>query len=416
MKVLVLNSGSSSLKYQLIDMDSEDVLEKGNYERIGGDSMLTHKVNGGTYQFNHPVLNHEEALKVVLELLTDSELGAIYSIEEIDAVGHRVVSGGDVLNHSMLVTEDVLEKLGECIGFAPIHNPAAIAGINACIDLIPTVPNVITFDTSFHSTLKSPQYIFPIPYEYYEKYHLRRYGAHGMSHSYVSSRLAELKGVPLESLKVISCHLGQGASICAIKDGKSIDTSMGYTPVAGIPMGSRSGDLDPSVVTFLMDKEHLSPSEMEDILNKESGVYGISKKVSKDFRDVESKVFKDNPNHEIRENPYKEDKDYNCDLAIEIFLYNIAKTIASYTVPLEGCDCIIFTAGIGERGIEDRQLICKKLEYMGVKLDLEKNNSKNIEGKISTPDSKIEVWVIPTNEELAIARDTKRIVEQSIGR
>ena len=395
MIILVLNSGSSSLKYQLIDTKTKEVLAKGNFERIGQrNAFLTHKLGDQKHKFELDVEDHEMALNIIISKLTSKSCGVISGIDRIDAIGHRVVHGGDKFRSSMLVNEEVLKTIEECIPLAPLHNPSAIAGIKACMEIMPEKPNVVAFDTAFHQTIPEERYIYPIPYKYYEKYKIRKYGAHGMSHDYVSHRVATLKNVPIENLKIVNCHLGQGASICAICNGKSVDTSMGFTPLGGIPMGTRSGDLDPSVVTYIMDKENLTPQEMNTILNNKSGVFGVSE-VSVDFRDIEAEAEKG---------------DYNAKLAMDIFIYNVAQTIAKYAVAMQGIDVITFTAGVGEKGIEDREAICDQLKYFGVKLDKELNNHKNIEAKISTPDSKVEVWVIPTNEELLIAEDTEKII------
>ena len=395
MIILVLNSGSSSLKYQLIDTKTKEVLAKGNFERIGQrNAFLTHKVGDQKHKFELDVEDHEMALNIIISKLTSKSCGVISKIDKIDAIGHRVVHGGDKFRSSMLVNEEVLKTIEECIPLAPLHNPSAIAGIKACMEIMPEKPNVVAFDTAFHQTIPEERYIYPISYKYYEKYKIRKYGAHGMSHDYVSHRVATLKNIPIENLKIVNCHLGQGASICAICNGKSVDTSMGFTPLGGIPMGTRSGDLDPSVVTYIMDKENLTPQEMNTILNNKSGVFGVSE-VSVDFRDIEAEAEKG---------------DYNAKLAMDIFIYNVAQTIAKYAVAMQGIDVITFTAGVGEKGIEDREAICDQLKYFGVKLDKELNNHKNIEAKISTPDSKVEVWVIPTNEELLIAEDTEKII------
>ena len=398
MIILVLNSGSSSLKYQLINTETKELLAKGNFERIGQkNAFLTHKVGNEKHKFEQNVENHEMALNIIISKLTSKSCGVISGIDKIDSIGHRVVHGGDKFKSSMLVTDEVIKGLEECITLAPLHNPSAIAGIKACIEIMPDKPNVVAFDTAFHQTIPEERYIYPIPYKYYEKYKIRKYGAHGMSHNYVAHRVAKLKNVPIEDLKIVNCHLGQGASICAIQNGKSVDTSMGFTPLGGIPMGTRSGDLDPSVVTYLMDKEDITPEEMNDILNNKSGVFGVSE-VSVDFRDIEAEAAKG---------------DHNAKLAMDIFIYDVAQTIAKYAVAMQGIDVITFTAGVGEKGIEDREAICENLKCFGVKIDKELNNHKNIEAKISTPDSEIEVWVVPTNEELLIAEDTEKIVMSS---
>ena len=396
MKVLVINCGSSSLKYQLINMENEEVLAKGNYERIGqGNSFLTHKVNGEKYVLENPVDNHEQALEFMIEQLLSSEYGVISSLDEINAVGHRVPHGTDLFDKSVLITEEIKNLIASCTDLAPIHTPPILNGIKACEKVIPGKPMVAVFDTAFHQTISKEKYIYPVPYEYYEKYNMRKFGFHGTSHRFVSQRLAELMNKDIKDLKIVVCHLGQGASLCGVKDGKSVDTSMGFTPVSGIMMCARSGDLDPSIVTFLMKKEGFTPEEMEDVLNKKSGVLGISG-VSPDFRDIEKEA--DEGNKRAR-------------LAREAYCYNVAQYIAKYAVALNGIDAIAFTAGIGENQINIRKRICEHLEWMGVNIDLDANNSRGEDKEISTPDSKVKVWIVPTNEELVIARDTKQIVE-----
>ena len=396
MKILVLNSGSSSLKYQLIDMTNEEVIAKGNFERIGqGNSFLTHKVGEEKHLIECPVENHEAAIKVVLEQFTHPEYGVIKDLKEIDAVGHRLVHGGEKFASSVVITDDVIEKVKECIPLAPLHNPAGILGIEACKRLMPGVPMVGVFDTAFHQTMPKENYIYPIPYEYYEKYGIRRYGFHGTSHRFVSERAAELLGGQREDLKIVTCHLGQGASLAAIKGGKSLDTSMGLTPLAGIPMGTRCGDIDPAIVKYLMENENLSIGEVDTILNKKSGAFGISG-VSPDFRDIEIEAEKGNE---------------RASLALNNYNYLVAQYIAKYAVTLQGIDAIVFTAGIGENAGTTRKGICDKLAFMGVKIDEEKNKTRGQEIEISTPDSKIRVFVIPTNEELVIARDTMNLVK-----
>ena len=398
MKVLVLNSGSSSLKYQLIDMETEETLSSGYYERIGSDkAFLTHKVNGEKIKLEIPVQNHSEALKVVMDQLTSAEHGVISSLDEIDCIGHRIVHGGEKFNSSVLITDEVLKAVEECVDLAPLHNPAGILGVKACQTLMPGKPNVAVFDTAFHQTLPKERYIYPIPYEYYEKYGVRKYGFHGTSHMFVSHRVAEMIGKPIEELKIINCHLGQGASICAIQNGKSVETTMGLTPVAGIPMGSRSGDLDPSVVTFIMKKENMTAEDADTMLNKKSGLLGISG-VSADNRDIEGAMAEGNE---------------RAKLALDTYHYLIAVNVARCAVAMNGVDVITFTAGTGERGKESREEICKKLEFLGVKLDNEANYATFAqEAKISSPDSKVLVYVVPTNEELMIARETLRIVNK----
>ena len=396
MKILVLNCGSSSLKYQLMDMENEEVIAKGTYERIGMDgSFVTHKVNGEKHKVEHVTPNHEEAIKVVIDQLTNNQYGVIKSLKEIDAVGHRVVHGGEKINKSVIIDDEVIQVIKDCASLAPLHNPAGLLGIEACQKEMPGVPMVAVFDTAFHQTMPKAHYIYPIPYEYYEKYGVRKYGFHGTSHRYVSNRITELLGRPAEGLKVINCHIGQGASICAIKDGKCQDTSMGFTPLAGIAMGTRSGDLDPSIVTFLMEKENLSAEEINSILNKKSGLLGISG-ISADNRDILAAV---------------EEGNERAALAMEIYSYIIAQYIAKYAVTLNGVDVITFTGGVGERGPDERATICKQLEFLGVKLDEEANKVKAEEKEISSKDSKVKVWIVPTDEELMIARDTMNLVK-----
>lgn len=399
MKILVLNSGSSSLKYQLIDMEGEKVLAKGNYEKIGmAGSFVTHKANGEKYKYEREAKNHEEAISFVLEQFTDSEHGVISSLDEITAIGHRTVHGGEKFNKSVIIDDEVIEAIKECIPLAPLHNPAGLTGIEACMKVMPGKKNVAVFDTAFHQTIPEERYIYPIPYEYYEKYGVRKYGFHGTSHRYVSNRVAELVGKPVDNLKTIVCHLGQGASLCAVLNGKSVDTSMGFTPLAGIAMGTRSGDLDPSIVTFLMKKEGLTANEVENILNKKSGLLGISE-LSADNRDLLSSIENNDENAQ------------KCKIAMETYTYIIAQYIAKYAVALNGVDVIAFAGGVGERGPDERRMICEHLKWMGVELDNEANKVKAEEQEISTKDSKVKVWVVPTEEELMIARDTAELVK-----
>ncbi len=396
MKVLVLNCGSSSLKYQLINMETEEVLASGKYERIGEEeAFITHKVNGQKIEIKKPAYNHKEAIEFTLEQFTNPEYKVIDSLDEISAVGHRVVHGGEKITESVVITDEVIKIIEECTDLAPLHNPACILGIEACREVMPNKPMVGVFDTAFHSSIPKDKFIYPIPYEYYEKYGVRKYGFHGTSHMYVSQRLGEIENKSLEGTKIVTCHLGQGASICAVKDGKSIDTSMGLTPLAGLPMVTRSGDLDPSVVTFIMKKENLDAQTMEDILNKKSGLASISG-MAPDFRVIEDESNKGTERAKI---------------AIEQFNYSIASFIVKYAVAMKGIDYIIFTGGIGENQINIRKGICEKLEFMGVKLDLDENNMRGEEKVISTPDSKVKVYVIPTNEELMIAKETMRLVK-----
>ncbi len=397
MKILVVNCGSSSIKYQLIDMENESVMAKGYLEKIGlPDSFLTHKVNDEKYRIEELVNNHEEGIQLVLKQLTHPEYGVIKSLEEIGAVGHRVVHGGEKFSSSVLINDDVIEAMRECIPLAPLHNPAGITGIEACKKVLPNVPMVAVFDTAFHQTLPPKAYLYAIPYEYYEKYGIRKYGFHGTSHRFVAKRVAEIMNKPEEDLKIITCHLGQGGSLAAVDGGKSVDTSMGLTPLAGIPMGSRSGDIDPSIVTFLMKNENLTPDEMDTILNKKSGKLGISG-ISFDDRDIEKAASEGNE---------------RAKLAIDTFVYQVIGYIGRFASQMNGVDVITFAGGVGENGIEVREEICESLSYLGVKIDKEKNNCRGKEVEISTPDSKVKVFVIPTNEELMIARDTAEIVSK----
>ena len=400
MKILVINAGSSSLKYQLIDMDNESMVCKGNCERIGmPGGIFTHKTaDGRELHKNVNMLDHTAAFMQVKNALMDQEYGVIQSLDEVAAVGHRIVQGGAIFHESVLVTEKVIEDIESLIPLAPLHNKAHSQGIRACREVFgESVPEVVVFDTSFHATMPPKAYMFNVPYEYYEKYAVRRYGFHGTSHRYVSHRCAQLMGKDLKDLKMITCHLGNGSSITAIEKGKVIDTSMGLTPLDGFMMGSRTGTLDPSVVTFIMEKEHLTPREMDEILNKKSGLLGISG-VSSDDRDVTKAAAEGNQ---------------RAILAHDILTYQIAKFIGGYMVALGGCNSIVFTAGVGENQSHHRQVVCDYLSFLGLKIDPELNAQMVLgkEGKISTPDSTIEVWVIPTNEELVIARDTKALVE-----
>ena len=396
MKILVLNCGSSSLKYQLINMETEEVLASGKYERIGeAEAFITHKAMGKKVEIKKPAYDHKEAIEFTLAQLTNPEYKVIEDLNEIEAIGHRVVHGGEIFKESAIITDKVIEQIKECGEFAPLHNPAAALGMEACKKVMPGKPMVAVFDTTFHQTMKKEKYIYPIPYEYYEKYGVRKYGAHGTSHMYVSQRLAEILKKDINELKIVTCHLGQGASICAIEAGKSIDTSMGLTPLGGIPMVTRSGDLDPSVITYIMRKENISAEDMENILNKKSGLHAIAG-LAPDFREVESASYGDSERAKI---------------AIDKFNYEIAAFVAKYAVAMNGIDYIIFTGGIGENQINIRKGICEKLEFMGVKIDVEANNMRGEEKEISTSDSKIKVYVIPTNEELMIAKETQRLVK-----
>lgn len=395
MKILVLNSGSSSLKYQVINTETGEMLVKGNYERIGQlGAFLTHKVNGEKHKFEHPAKNHEEAVQFIMRRLTSENYGIFKSLDELEAIGHRVVHGGEKFKESVVITDEVIQEIKNNEELAPLHNPSAILGIEACKKVVPGKPMIAIFDTSFHQTISKEKYIYAIPYQYYEKYGIRKYGFHGTSHQYVANRVANLMKKDIKDLKIVNCHLGQGASICAIKDGKSVETSMGLTPLGGIPMGTRSGDLDPSVVTFLMKKEGWTAEEVENVLNKKSGVQGISG-LAPDFREIEAASYTDNE---------------RAFIAIEKFKYEIASYIAKYAVAMNGIDYIVFTGGVGENQINIRKGICEKLEFMGVKIDVDANNMRGEEKEISAPDSKIKVYVVPTNEELMIAKETARLV------
>ena len=400
MKILVINAGSSSLKYQLIDMDNEQVLAKGNCERIGMyGSFLGHKTSDGrSSRVEAPMPDHTAAFMLVKSALTDATVGVIKDLSEVSAIGHRVVQGGSRFSESILITDDVIKGIESLIPLAPLHNKAHVQAIRASIDVFGAdVPQVAVFDTAFHSTMPPKAYMYAVPYEYYEKYQVRRYGFHGTSHRYVSSEMARLLGKDIKDLKLITCHIGNGSSITAIDGGKVIDTSMGLTPLDGFMMGSRSGGLDPSVVTFIAEKENLSPSEISDILNKKSGLLGISG-VSSDDRDVAAA---------------EENGNERAALAHEMLYYQIAKYIGSYYVALGGCDGIVFTAGLGENQPRLREAVCKYLECIGVTLDAERNENAvhGVQGELSAKDSRVKVYLIATNEELVIARDTKAIVE-----
>ncbi|MBZ4665840.1 acetate kinase [Mahella sp.] len=398
MNILVINAGSSSLKYQLIDMTTEAVRAKGNVERIGLDgSVLKHQYNGnGKVEIKQDVQDHLEAFKLVIRAITDPEYGVIKDISEISAVGHRMVNGGERFIDPMLLTDEIIETMkNEVIEFAPLHNPGALMGMEACRKLMPDTPMVVVLDTEFFKTLPRYAYMYGLPYDVYTQYKIRRYGAHGTSHKYVSLRAAEMLGKQPEEIKLITCHLGNGSSVSAVSHGKAIDTSMGFTPLEGLIMGTRSGDLDPAVVTYLMEKEGMSPAEMNDYLNKESGILGISG-VSSDLRDVEDAAAAGNE---------------RAQLAMDMLCYRAKKYVGSYIAALNGVDALVFTAGIGENNATVRKGICQGLENLGVKLDLEKNKVRGIEADISAKDSNVRVLIVPTNEELMIARETKAIVE-----
>ena len=397
MKILVLNSGSSSLKYQLLDMENEKVLAKGNYERIGMEgSFVTHKVGSEKFKYERDAANHEEAISFVLEQFTDSEHGVISSLDEISAVGHRVVHGGEKYKSSVLINKDVKDYIKDCFKLAPLHNPANMIGIEACEELMPKTPMVAVFDTAFHGTMPEEAYLYTIPYDLYTKHGIRKYGFHGTSHKYVSQKVAEVMGKDIKDLKIVTCHLGNGASLAAIKNGVSVDTSMGFTPLEGVAMGTRSGSIDPAIVTFLMKEEGLSIDEVSDLLNKKSGVLGVSG-ISSDFRDIEDAAFKENV--------------HRAKLALAIFEYKVRATIGAYAAIMGGVDVIVFTAGVGENGPETRESILTGLEFLGVEVDKERNNVRGKVREISKEGCKVKAYVIPTNEELVIARDTVELVK-----
>lgn len=397
MKVLVINCGSSSLKYQLIDSDTEQALAAGICERIGiEDGIFKYEpVGGDKIVINKDMPDHEVAVRMVLDALVNAEYGVVKSLDEIDAIGHRVVHGGEKFASSVKIDDNVIDAITECNELAPLHNPANLIGIRACQSIMPGVPNVAVFDTAFHQTMPKKAYLYGLPIEYYDKYKIRRYGFHGTSHSYVSKRACEVIGLDPKNSKVIVCHLGGGASISAVKNGESVDTTMGLTPLEGLIMGTRSGDIDPAIISFIAHKENKNIDEIMNILNKESGVYGLSGGVSSDFRDLDKAS---NEGNELARQ------------AVEVFCYNAAKYIGAYIAVMNGVDAIIFTAGLGENDHVVRKQIMSYFEYMGVKVDEENNKKRSEEVMISTPDSKVKVYVIPTNEELAIARETVELL------
>ena len=397
MNVLVINAGSSSLKYQLLNPDTQEILAKGLCERIGIDGKFTYKPTGKTAVKAADVAmpTHSEAIQTVLNALVDKENGVIGSMAEIDAVGHRVVHGGEKFAKSVLITDEVMAAIEECNPLAPLHNPANIIGIRACQKLMPNTPMVAVFDTAFHQTMPPVAYTYALPYEYYEQDKVRRYGFHGTSHKYVAQRAAAMLGKPIEELKLISCHLGNGSSITAINGGKSVDTSMGFTPLAGLPMGTRAGDLDAGILQYLMNKHGMNIDEMLNVLNKKSGVEGVSH-ISSDFRDLENAEAEGNK---------------RAELALRVFDYAVKKYIGAYAAAMGGVDAVIFTAGVGENGPETRESACAGLEFMGIKIDPEKDKVRGKEMDVSTDDAKVRVLVIPTNEELMIAMDTAAIVK-----
>ena len=397
MKVLVINCGSSSLKYQLIDSDTEKALAAGICERIGiEDGIFKYEPAGGDkVVINKDMPDHEVAVRMVLDALVNPEYGVVKSLDEIDAIGHRVVHGGEKFASSVKIDDEVIKAIEECNELAPLHNPANLIGIKACQSIMPGVPNVAVFDTAFHQTMPKKAYLYGLPIEYYDKYKIRRYGFHGTSHSYVSKRACEVIGLDPKNSKIIVCHLGGGASISAVKNGQSVDTTMGLTPLEGLIMGTRSGDIDPAIIEFIAHKENKNIDEIMRILNKESGVYGLSGKVSSDFRDLDKAS---NEGNELAKQ------------AVEVFCYNAAKYIGAHIAVMNGVDAIIFTAGLGENDHVVRKQIMSYFEYMGVKIDEENNKKRSEEVMISTPDSKVKVYIIPTNEELAIARETVALI------
>lgn len=395
MKILVLNSGSSSIKYQLFNMEDESVLARGIVERIGiEDSFLEHEVNGDEVVIEEDIPNHSKGISLVVDALLDDNHGVLESMDEINAVGHRVVHGGEKFADSVKITDEVVEQMEDVSDLAPLHNPPNIAGIKVCQELMPDKPQVGVFDTAFHQSMPAEAYTYALPYEYYEKYGVRRYGFHGTSHRFVAKQAAEMMDKNYSDSKIITCHLGNGASVAAVKNGKSIDTSMGLTPLEGLVMGTRCGDIDPAIVPFLQEKEDLSSKEIDNIMNKESGLLGISG-VSNDSRDIQEAAAEGNQ---------------RAQLAADVFNYRVKKYIGAYTAAMGGVDAIVFTAGIGENAIEIREGILDGLEYLGFELDEESNNSRGKEVEISQPGSKTKVFVIPTNEELVIARDTAEIL------
>ena len=399
MKVLVINCGSSSLKYQLIDMVNEEALAQGLVERIGIEgSVLTQKVEGkDKYIVKEEMKDHKDAIRLVLEALVDENNGVIKSMDEISAVGHRVVHGGEKYKESVVINDEVKANIEECFKLAPLHNPANMIGIKACEELMPNTPMVAVFDTAFHGTMPEDAYLYALPYELYEKDGIRKYGFHGTSHKYVSQTCAEVMGRDIKDLKIITCHLGNGASLCAVKNGVSVDTSMGFTPLEGVAMGTRCGNIDPAIVTFLMKEEGLSVDEVNDLLNKKSGVLGISG-ISSDFRDIEDAAFNKG--------------NRRAQLALRIFEYKIRTTIGAYAAAMGGVDAIVFTAGVGENGTETREKCLEGLEFLGVEIDKEANNVRGKIREISKAGCNVKAFVIPTNEELVIARDTLELIKK----
>ena len=394
MKILVVNCGSSSLKFQLIDSETEEVAASGLCERIGLDGALIYKVNGDKIKQEIDLPDHEVAIKKVLDTLLDKEIGVLTSLDEIGAIGHRMVHGGEKFSSSVIINEEIIKQIETCNDLAPLHNPANLLGVRACQEVMPGVPNVVVFDTAFHQTMPSKAYLYALPKEYYEKYGVRRYGFHGTSHSFVSKRLAELAGLDINNSRMIICHIGSGASISAIKDGKSVDTSMGMTPLEGLMMGTRSGDMDPAIIEFICQKENITVQEMTTILNKKSGALGLSG-LSNDYRDLVEAAQGGNQ---------------DAINALDVMVYRVIKYIGAYYMALGGVDAIALTAGVGENNLELRAKIVEGLAAIGIKLDVEANAVRGDERKFSTDDSAAQVWVVPTNEELAIARETARLV------
>ena len=394
MKILVVNCGSSSLKFQLIDSETEEVAASGLCERIGLDGALIYKVNGDKIKQEIDLPDHEVAIKKVLDTLLDKEIGVLTSLDEIGAIGHRMVHGGEKFSSSVIINEEIIKQIETCNDLAPLHNPANLLGVRACQEVMPGVPNVVVYDTAFHQTMPSKAYLYALPKEYYEKYGVRRYGFHGTSHSFVSKRLAELAGLDINNSRMIICHIGSGASISAIKDGKSVDTSMGMTPLEGLMMGTRSGDMDPAIIEFICQKENITVQEMTTILNKKSGALGLSG-LSNDYRDLVEAAQGGNQ---------------DAINALDVMVYRVIKYIGAYYMALGGVDAIALTAGVGENNLELRAKIVEGLAAIGIKLDVEANAVRGDERKISTDDSAAQVWVVPTNEELAIARETARLV------
>ncbi|QOR36081.1 acetate kinase [Clostridium sp. 'deep sea'] len=397
MKILVINCGSSSLKYQVFNMDQEQALAAGNVEKIGSEgSFIKYKSHTGyKSQTEHEIKDHSDAIKLVFEVLTDKENGVIADVSEIDAVGHRVVHAGEKYASSVLITDEVKKALRECIELAPLHNPPNITGIEACEKLMPNAKHIGVFDTAFHQTMPEMTYLYGVPYEYYEKYGVRRYGFHGTSHKYVTQRAAAMLGKDIKDVNIITCHLGNGASVTAVKNGQSYDTSMGFTPLEGLIMGTRCGDMDPAIVPFLMDKEGLNTDEINKVINKKSGVLGVSG-VSNDFRVLEEAANEGNEKAKV---------------ALDMFAYRVRKYVGSYAAAINGAEAIVFTAGIGENSATIRKMVCDGLTYLGVDIDPQLNGKRGEELDISTATAKVKVLVIPTNEELMIARDTKEIIE-----